>query len=166
MKTKNQILCEYGAYLAISMLVLLIFAFLFGTAIQFVNVPIIELSGISVIECLLFVAAVLPAVMMITMMQTAFYELIPNKTGAILMQFILAIGLGYISGCFYPNYFFPDAVQTLAEYLPVGAAFSFVRKVMVGSAFFKDLIILIAYTVLFYFITVKMRDRRMEGDSI
>lgn len=166
MKTKNQIMCEYGAYLTVSVMVLLIFAMITGIAVQFVKVPISELTGISVFECLLFVVASLPVIIMITMMQTAFYELIPNKIGAILMQFILAVGLGYISGCFYPNYFFPESVQTLAAYLPVGAGFSFLRKVMAGNLTAADIIIVLLYALLFAFLTVRMRERRMEGDSI
>ena len=166
MRTRNQIMCEYGAYLTVSVMVLLIFALVFGIIVQFIEVPIPELTGISVIECLLFVIASLPVVMMVTMMQMAFYELIPNKIGAILMQLILAVGLGYISGCFYPNYFFPESVQTLAAYLPVGAGFSFLKKIMAGNLMAENIIIVLAYTFLFAFITVKMRECRMEGDSI
>ncbi len=166
MKTRNQVMCEYGAYLTVLMIVLMVFSLIVGIAAQFVKLPIPELIGVSVIECMLFVVMALPVVMMITMMQTAFYELIPNRPGAILMQFILAVGLGYISGCFYPNYFFPESVQTLAAYLPVGAGFSFIRKVLSGNLVPYDIIIVALYTVLFALITVKMRRHRMERDSI
>ncbi len=162
----KQIICEYGAYLSVTIITMLLFSLIFGVVTQFVKLPVRELEGISIVDPIFFVVATIPVVAMVLMMQFAFYEMIPNKVGSVLMQFILAIGLGYISGCFYPNYFFPESVQVFAGYLPVGVGFSFLRKVMSGVFPVTELVLLIAYGVAFLLIAIKVRNYRMEGGSI
>ena len=160
----SQILCEYTPYLIVSLVTLLLFAGLFGIMIQFINPVIIELSGVSIWGRLGFIIKILPVIVMITMMHTAFYELIPNTIGSVLMQFLLAIGLGYVSGCFYPNYFFPEAVQNFVYFLPVGVGFSYVRKAMTGGILLKDFFIVLIYIISFFLITSSMRKYKITGD--
>jgi len=38
------------------------------------------------------------------------------------LQFLLFAAMAFASGCMYPVYFFPEAVQKLAQWLPTGAA--------------------------------------------
>ena len=160
----TQVICEYMAYLAVSVVTLLLFALVFGTALQYAEVNIPELVGVGVRECMLFVVGILPVVVMITIMQFAFYELIPNPLAAVLTQFILAIVLGYISGCFYPNSFFPDIVQKISSCLTVGAGFSYIRKIMAGTVPVSDFFIAAIYSAFFLFVSVRARNYKVAGD--
>ena len=106
----------------------------------------------------------LPVIFMITMMQYAFYELIPNFIGALLMQFLLFMLLGYLSGCFYPNFFFPNSLRHIMEMLPVGLGFSFLRKTMANELMLTDFLWVITYLGIFFVIAVYMRKHRIAGE--
>lgn len=159
-----QVLCEYGAYATITTVMLLLFAGIFGIMISFVKLPVPELLQAGVIDCLLFVIRLIPAVLMITLMQYTFYELIPNFIGALLAQFFSFLILGYLSGCLYPNFFFPDFLRNLMECLPVGLAFSFIRKTMSNELALFDFIWIIAYIGGFFTVSSLWRKYRIAGD--
>ena len=161
----KQILCEYIPFLAICVLTLLLFAIPVGGILSFNDFGIRELVGGNVIGCMLFVIKILPAIILITMMQTAVYELISSNIGAVLAQFIISVGLGYICGCFYPNYFFPDIVQKIAYCLPTGIGFAYIREAMVSDFKFVTIIMNVLYVVVFASITVTLRKHRIEGDA-
>jgi len=90
--------------------------------------------------------------------------LIPNFIGAVLTQFLTFMLLGYLSGCFYPNFFFPDTLRSLMETLPVGLGFSFLRKIMTKEPILADLAWVFSYVCLFFVIAVNMRKYRITGD--
>lgn len=160
----TQVLGEYGAYAVVSTLMMLIFSVISGIILQFVKLPVPELANVKITDCVCFVFQILPVILMITMMQYAFYELIPNFVGAVLTQFLTFMLLGYLSGCFYPNFFFPDTLRSLMEALPVGLGFSFLRKMMTKELVFTDFSWVFAYAGLFFVVTVNMRKYRITGD--
>jgi len=160
----TQVLGEYGSYAVASTIMMLIFSVVFGIILQFVKLPIPELANVKITDCIFFVVKILPVILMITMMQYAFYELIPNFIGAVLTQFLTFMLLGYLSGCFYPNFFFPDTLRSLMETLPVGLGFSFLRKIMTKEPILADLAWVFSYVCLFFVIAVNMRKYRITGD--
>ena len=160
----TQVVCEYDSYAIVSTLMTLLFSAILGIVLQFVKIPIPELSNISVFDCMFFVIRMIPVILMITMMQYALYELIPNFIGAVLTQFLVCMLMGYLSGCFYPNYFFPDTLRSVMEALPVGLGFSYLRNLMSNELLFTDFIWVMAYTGGFFFLASKMRDYRITGD--
>lgn len=160
----TQVICEYGSYAIVSTLMTLLFSTIFGIVLQFVKIPIPELANISVLDCMFFVIRMIPVILMITMMQYALYELIPNFIGAVLTQFLVCMLMGYLSGCFYPNYFFPDTLRSVMEALPVGLGFSYLRNLMSNELLFTDFIWVMAYAGGFFFLASKMRNYRITGD--
>ncbi len=160
----TQVLCEYGSYAIVSILMTLLFAVVLGIVIPFVNIPVPELNNVGVFECIGFVAKMMPVILMFTMMQYALYELIPNFIGAVLTQFLTCILLGYLSGCFYPNYFFPDTLRAVMEVLPVGLGFSYLRNIMSSELTITDFLGVMAYASGFFLLAVKMRNYRITGD--
>ena len=166
LKALPQVLCEIPAYLLITVVTLLVFAALSGTALTFVHTGIPELAHTSVYDALLFILKIMPAVIMLLLMQLAIYEWIPNPIAAILLQFITAIGMGYVSGIFYPAYFFPEAVQKIAAVLPIGTCFGFMRKVLADAVAINDYALISLYAVLFFGLAVLARHRRIAGDAI
>lgn len=159
----KQIMCEYLSYLLVTLVTLSIFAVIFGLAIQFVELNIAELVGVSVFDCILFIIACIPGVAVIAMFQYLIYEMIPDKIGALLAQFIIAIGLGYVSGCFYPSSYFPEGLQKTASLLPVGIGFSYIRKIMAGTLPVKDFLLSATYFVAFFAISSSIRHSRIKG---
>jgi len=164
MKGTKQILCEYGAYLFVTVITMLVFALCAGIALNNVNTGVPELELWGVFECISFVVRILPVIIMITIMHMAIYELIQNPVGAILALFLISIFLGYLSGCFYPNYFFPDLIQKIVLYLPVGTGFSYVRQAMTGGISILDFCIVLTYIIAFFAIAIKMRNYKITGD--
>ena len=64
----------------------------------------------------------LPAVLMISAMQFALYELVPGVVPSLTLQVLNALAQAYASGCFYPASFFPEAFRRFGELLPAGFA--------------------------------------------
>lgn len=162
---KSQLLSEYISYLILTAITFLIFAILFGAVVTNNSFGIRELEASSISSCIMFIINITPVVIMITVMHKLFYELVSGIVSGILLQFIIAIGLGYISGCFYPDTFFPDTIRKVAEVLPAGTGFAFLRKTMSDTISISDYILPFVYTVIFAGLTVIVRKRRMAGDQ-
>ncbi len=165
MKPTMQIFCEYMAFLTISMFTLIILAITAGIALSGKNIAIPELENISISTSVLFVFKSLPVIMMLTMMHTALYELVSGTVSAILLQFLISVGLGYLSGCFYPNSFFPDTVQKIADILPSGVGFSYLRKTLSHTLQAGDLLAVTCYFLAFSGISIGVRKHRIAGEN-
>ena len=94
------------------------------------------------------------------------YEIFTNVISSILVQFIVSVGFGYVSGCFYPNTFFPEEVQNFASYLPSGAGFSYAGKILTDQSAFRELIVILIYIVVFYLVACAIRRYRLKGDVL
>ena len=108
-----------------------------------------------------WISGMLPVVMLFAAMQLLLYEWISNPVTGILIQFLGAAGLGYLSGCFYPITFFPAEIQILAPYLPTGAAMRYSGALMTGQAFGRDLAVMGSYGAGCFLLTVLLRKRRL-----
>ena len=161
----RQMFCEYMSFLIITFGTLLLMAIVMGAAVPNNGFGIPELRATGVFDFVFFVFGSLPVIVMLTAMHMAFYELVTGTVAEVLLQFLIATGLGYISGCFYPNYFFPESVQQLAELLPSGAGFLYLRNLMSGTLEGKNLLLPAVYTVIFVGVAYFVRSRRMAGDS-
>ncbi len=165
MKPVMQVLCEYAAFLAITFVTLIILAITAGLVLSGKTAGIPELESISTATAVSFVFKTLPVIMMLTMMHTALYELVSGTVSAILLQFLVSVVLGYLSGCFYPNSFFPDAVQRFTEFLPSGIGFSYLRKTLSHTLQAKDLWAVALYFLAFAGITIGVRKHRIAGEN-
>lgn len=162
----SQVICEYGAYLVITILTFCIFSIAVACVIGNLDIGIPETVGVTFIDAIAFTVKILPVIMMIAMMQMCIYELVNNTIGSVLFQIIFTFGVGYISGCFYPNYFFPEIVQKTASVLPVGVAFSYIRKALSDMPLTIDFIWVIAYFSLFMCICILTRNYKMRSEAI
>ena len=61
------------------------------------------------------------------------YELFHNPVANLLFQFIVTMGMGYVSGFFLPAAFFPDGLIALGRILPTGVALDYLSGIMLGS---------------------------------
>ena len=113
----------------------------------------------------MFALKMAPAVLMISSMQIFLYECVDGVVGGVLLQFVTAISIAYVSGYFYPSSFFPQSVQKFALITPGGVAFSYAKRAFVGSGAEKYLIPVLAYAVMFMALSALIRKIRLGGDG-
>ncbi|MBQ4130817.1 MAG: ABC transporter permease [Clostridia bacterium] len=116
-----QITSEYLAYFLI---IFLIVALILGAILGFANLGeiITDIDWVSPSDLPKILVKIIPSVAVITALQFFLFEICTSIVNGVLLQFLTAISLGYISGCFYPIYFFPEGVQTISNFLPSGIA--------------------------------------------
>ena len=159
----SQILSEYGAYLCLTILnmlpiVALLMLFSGGAAAL---IP--ELDGISTPDAVLIFVKFIPAVLAVTALQFLLYELTDSVVSGVLLQFVCAIGLSYISGCFYPISFFPKSIQVLSSVMPSGIARGYLSALISGAECGGELAALMAYTVILLGFAALTRHRRIKN---
>ncbi len=161
----SQVICEIAVNFLVMLTTFLIFAVIIGSVFQFAVVGIPELDKATLSDYLGYIFKIIPVLFMVSSLHVLFYDLISGEIGVILFQFIFALGTGYISGCLYPGYFFPLALQKTAEILPTGAGVSYLRQSMWGDVSHKVLLLVFVYAAVFIILAVLMRRYRMAGNA-
>lgn len=95
-----------------------------------------------------FFSLLLP-LLMITAFTYGIFELSDNMIGGLLTHFFLTVSLCYVSGCFYPIYAFPEAVQKVAAAAPVCILREYMARGFTGSSSPDSTVMLLCYTGLF-----------------
>ena len=62
----------------------------------------------------------LPVLLTVSAFSFFFYSLTGDLVSGVLLQFLGVLCLCFVSGCMYPGFFFPEAVQKLGDWLPMG----------------------------------------------
>lgn len=145
-----QVLCDFGAYL-IGLLGIALVVLLY--LILWMEAPV---TGEMVIQAL-------PVIIALGAMSFFMYELATDIVSGVLLQFFVTLALCFVSGCLYPITFFPDAVQTLAGFLPTGLA-----RIQIGNCILEDYNsavtwALMGYGVLFFTLAVILRRVKTVG---
>ncbi len=166
MKTGYQVLCEYLSFFAVTFTTFILLAAAFGAVVSYSDFGIAELMGVEISDCIGYVFKIIPVIVMITFMQMMLYEVVSGIVNGVLLQFMVAIIFAYISGCLYPNFFFPEGIQSFAAILPSGVGFSYLRKSLAGTSLGVDFAVICIYSAVFAAITVMIRKHRMAGDKI
>ena len=128
-----QVAGEYLPYLAAVCLILFIPLTAVGIMSEFMPIPIAELENWLFRDFVALGFKIIPAVFAVTAMQFLLYELTSGMINSVLLQFTVAIIMGYIGGCFYPLNFMPESVQKVACVLPVGVASDYIGNLMTGE---------------------------------
>ena len=100
----SQTVCELGAYTLF---------LLFLSCLLLPVISEISLSG---------VLHLIPLVFSIAAISYLVYTLSRDLISGVLLQMVVAVAMCFISGCFYPVYFFPLSIQKIAKYLPAAIA--------------------------------------------
>ena len=159
----SQIAGEYGAYLCLTILntlpiVALLMLFSGGAAAL---IP--ELDGMSAGGAVMIFVKFIPAVLAVTALQFLLYELTDSVVSGVLLQFVCAMGLSYISGCFYPISFFPKSIQLLSSLTPSGIARGYLSALISGGKCGGELVALVAYTAVLLGLAALTRHRRIKN---
>ena len=75
------------------------------------------------------------------------YQLTGNLIGGVLLGFCVYMGLGYLSGCFYPLSFFPETVREVSNVLPPGLIMEYIQDLLTGSGVGSRILGLAAWTL-------------------
>lgn len=146
-----QISCEFIAYL-LGLLAILTIALLCAAAIGLEA----NVSG-SVLLC------VAPVVLMVASFSFLLYELTADLISGVLLQFFVTLCLCFISGCLYPNFFFPEIVQKIAAVLPAGIARMQLAGCITGEISPHLTQGLLGYSVMFLAIALLIRLYKVKG---
>ena len=153
-----QVLAEYGAYFvfmtaALSVLVGAVFIVLRFTP----PMPLLEKYDFN----RLIPGLIVPA-LTISAMQFFLYEAAGGVVSGALLQFFCAMGVGYISGCIYPAYYFPRAVQNAASFLPAWSCRLWLDELIADRLSLSTFAVLTAYFAGFLILAVLLRRTRIR----
>ena len=153
LSASRQLTAEFAAY----GLMLALMAALPLTAVA-VLAP--ERLAVSLPEAVL---RLLPLLLMLAALSFLFYSLADHLIGGVLVHFFGTLALCFVSGCLYPVYFFPPAVQVIANRLPTGVARTQLAGCLTGADATETTLWLVGYSVLFLLVAGTLRLRRMKG---
>lgn len=161
---RMQVTAEVSSYMIVQWVSLgVVFACVI-IAISSLGLHIPEWEALDISQRFLFLCKWIPVVIMIASMQAFLYELVSTVMNGVLLQFIVAVSMGYLSGCIYPISFFPKAVQLIAGWSPVGVALRFIQKSFTGQRLAMELLMLVVYTGMFVGLHIWRRKVRIMGE--
>ena len=109
--------------------------------------------------------AVLVPVATISAMQFFIYEISGGLVSGVLLQFVCALGVGYVSGCFYPAFFFPRGVQNAASFLPAWHCRLWLDELLANRASPQTFAVLAAYFAAFLILAALIRRARIKREG-
>lgn len=107
-----------------------------------------------------------PVLAMMAAFNLFLFELGGNLVSSTLLHFFVTLCMSYVSGCFYPVYTFPRAIQAVEQVLPTGVARETLAIAMTEGEGWTPLLWVFLYGVLFVAATWLVRVyklRRWEG---
>lgn len=158
-----QVFGEYLAYLLLMLLSLVGVAAVLVLAVCLTGFTVPEWEKAKLSESVIFILKQIPVALAISAFQFFLYELSDGIVGVVILQFLSAVCLGYLSGCLYPLNFFPESIQRLAAVLPTGAALSYADKTLLKRHAAGETILLLLYFTIFIGLSVLIRNRRLKG---
>ncbi len=157
-----QVAGEYAAYVVLMMVSFLLIALPLLAGFQYLQISIPEWQDAGLIEQFLFLIKVFPAAAVISAFQLFLFELVSGIVSGVLLQFLSAICLGYLSGCFYPISFLPESIRQIAVFLPSGMSLRYLDACMLGQGgAWRELLYMAFSLLLFLGLTVFVRGKRL-----
>lgn len=156
-----QVLGEYLAYLLLVLAGLFVLCpvLCFGLGRELPGIP--EWAGMGAAPFLAFLPCLIPVAVMFAAMQFFLFEAAEGIVNGILLQLICGIGMGYLSGYFYPSAFFPETMRAFGEALPSGAAARFVQAGVLGKIPAASWAAVLVWLAVFLVLTVAVRRWRI-----
>ncbi len=157
-----QVIVEFLSYMVLVIINIVGMFCVLGGICEFMEFTIPEWESIDFAKVITFGISLLPAAIMISAMAFMCYELSGNVVSGMLLQFLVALSLSYVSGCFYPSSFFPESVQLIGKILPSGVATAYASMRVRGETDGWMFVGMVVYTVVFVGIAVLLRKRKLE----
>ncbi len=157
-----QILGEFAAFFGMALInsALLFAVLMVGAADAVALIP--ELAGCTPGGVAALFVRFVPAIFALTALQFLLYELTDSVVSGVLLQFLCAIGLAYISGCLYPIGFFPKSIQALSVVTPSGIARGYLSSLLSGEGQLWTAAALAGYACVLLLVAGFARRRRIQ----
>lgn len=155
-----QVLGEYLAYFLMVLICVAGIALLAGLILMTGILPIDREE--SVMLLLRGFGKLIPVILFLTAMQFLFYEIVSGVVSSVLIQFVLGIGMCYVSGCFYPAGFFPDVVQVVGGLLPTGVAMKYLSGCILEEVSTLHVLGMSLYLVVFIAASIAVRHYKIR----
>ena len=156
-----QVTAELGAYLALLAVTLAVLAVPALFALRSFDPGQLGL-GLDAADFPLLALRLLAAAVMAGALHVFLYELTSGVVQSVLLQFLTAVALGYVSGCLYPLRFFPEAMQRVGQWLPPGCAIAFLGAGLTHGSGIAPALGLAAWTVFFTAAAIFLRRRKLQ----
>ncbi len=163
----RQILSEYLAFMLFVFVIIAVFTlaeFKALGAIDRLDIPELKYFDNGLTIKLVFQMIV--PVMAISAFQLMLYESTNGIISSVILQFVITTLFAYLSGLFYPSYFFPELAAKIGKVLPSGVAFSFIRKCISFEVGAGDILPLFLYAAAFLSAATAIRELRIRRNSI
>ena len=164
-KATKQVACEYIVYFLFTVLMMFMSFSLVTYLSSVMNIGIKEIKNIVFADSAVFLFKCIPVILLFTSIHFILYELFNNRITVITVQIVFILIFGYISGCFYPSYFFPQTLQKIAAVLPVGVGFGYVKQCLGSNLSVETMLLTVLYSVLFFVAVIIIRRYRIVGDA-
>ncbi len=153
---------EYGAFFCGMLFngLLLLFGMFFGLGNAVEQIP--ELAG-GLPGFAALAVKLIPVFLAVTAMEFLLYEAVDSVVSGVLLQFLGAVGLAYISGCLYPISFFPQTLRAVGNLTPPGLARRYFASLLSGGKSGALCLGLVAYALLLLGAAVLLRRRRIQA---
>ena len=163
----KQVLSEYFSFMLFVFIIIAIFTFAEFKALGTIDkLEIPELEYFDRGLTIKFVLQMIPPIMAISAFQLMLYESATGVISSVILQFVITTLFGYLSGLFYPSYFFPELAAKIGKVLPSGVAFSYIRKCIAFENSGMDIIPLFLYAAVFLSAATTIRECRIRRNSI
>lgn len=153
----KQIICEYAAYTGIMLAVSFVVIAILLNVPKAVGYPeLLDSSSIGAVT-----VNIAASVIMITAFNIMLFEISENIINGIFMHLFFTIALCYVTGCFYPVYFFPKIIQKISVFLPTGIVRRCFADYMENRIVIVHIAGILVFAALFFLITVLVRRCRI-----
>lgn len=157
-----QVAGEYFAFFFVMLINTLALLLLLMMGAGRLSGAVLELAQLDTQGMLILLVKFIPAVALITALQFFTYQLADSLVSGVLMQFVFAVFLGYISGCFYPISFFPKAIRVLSDFTPSGMARGYLSSLLANSVDVMQIIAILGYAAALMIASALIRRHRIR----
>ena len=105
----------------------------------------------------------MPVVFFIAAFSYLLYNLAGDLVSGVLLQLVIGVAMCFISGCFYPVYFFPVSVQKTARFLPAAIAREHISLLITQQEGTGSGIVLLAMGLTCMLLALFLRFLRIKG---
>ena len=164
-KIPVQVIAEYITYLIMMLVCILILETIAVVAIDKSGLEVTEWSLHFVEDYEYFIIGLIPVVAMFSAMQYMIFLITDNFISGVLLQFIVAVCLGYLGGCLYPIAFFPEIIRKTAVFQPAGLAYRYMSDIMLINDSGLHLCMMLVYVLVFLGLSCLIFARRNASEK-
>ncbi len=143
----KQTVCEFSAFFITGTLMCAVAFVAVHIGAAFIPQSFFEGLGVQNVWSVFII--MLPVIALACAFNIMIFQIAGDVISGVLIQFFATVSLCYVSGCFYPVKSLPVVLQSIADYLPTGAARGFLCNGIATENYTADLIITLAYTFVF-----------------